>query len=286
MQVEEDALAEQRLDLGARRCAEGFDGAAALADDDPFLAFAFDVEHGPNIYRLRALPELIDLTGHAVGELFMQLLERRLPNELRREEAHRLGGQLVGIIMKGTFRQLPGNRGEEGVDTFTGNGRNEDFRRSDGRTAGRPNDIGFRVYRDDWSTRQTLEAGYGGERRRRVLGEWMQVGDHFGVLDGAQRRSPHHFVQLVFGLEQTGGVGEDVLRVVFGEQANHGEPGRLWLGGHDRKVFAYKRVQQRRFADIGPAGQDNGTATGHGSKCRTAWRLARVGGLPPSCNSL
>src|SRR5213592_1436656 len=103
MQVEEDALAEQRLDLGARRCAEGFDGAAALADDDPFLAFAFDVEHGPNIYRLRALPELIDLAGDAVGQLFVQLLEGGFANELRRKKAHRLRGQLVGIIMKGTF---------------------------------------------------------------------------------------------------------------------------------------------------------------------------------------
>jgi len=152
--------------LSARRCAERFDGTAALADDDPFLAFAFDVEHGPNIYRLRALPKLIDLTGDAVRELFMQLLERRFPNELRREEAHRLGGQLVGIIMKGTFRQLPANRGEEGVDTFTGDGRNEDFR---GRTVGRPDGRThrIRVYRDDRSTRQTLEAGYGGERTRR-----------------------------------------------------------------------------------------------------------------------
>src|SRR5438874_13806204 len=101
MQVEEHALAEQRLDLGARRGSEGLDGSAALADDDPFLAVAFDVEHGPNIYRLGALPELIDLAGDAVGQLFMQLLERRFPNELRREGAQRLGGQLVGLIVKG-----------------------------------------------------------------------------------------------------------------------------------------------------------------------------------------
>src|SRR3989441_10664079 len=103
MQVEEHALAEQRLDLGARRGAEGFDGWAALADDDPFLAFAFDVEHRPNIYRLGALPELIDLTRGAVGQLFMQLLEGGFANELRRKEAHRLAGPLTRIIMKGAF---------------------------------------------------------------------------------------------------------------------------------------------------------------------------------------
>src|SRR3989442_2785982 len=109
MQVEEHAVAEQRLDLGARRGAEGFDGSAALADDDPFLAFAFDVEHRPNIYRLGALPELIDLTRDTVGQLFMQLLEGGFANELRRKEAHRLGCQLVRIIMKWAFGQ-PGTQ--------------------------------------------------------------------------------------------------------------------------------------------------------------------------------
>jgi hypothetical protein len=92
----------------------------------------------------------------------------------------------------------------------------------------------------------------------------MQVGDHLGVLDGAQRRGPHDFMELVFGLEQSGRVGKDVLRVVLGEQAHHGEPSRLWLGGHNREVFPYKRVEQRRFADVRPAGEDDGTATGHG----------------------
>src|ERR1041384_3133922 len=105
MQVEEYALREQRFDLGACRGAEGFDGSAALADDDPFLAVAFHVEHGPNIYRLGAFPELIDLTGHAVRQLFVQLFERSLPNELRRQEAHRLPGQPGRIIMKGTLGQ-------------------------------------------------------------------------------------------------------------------------------------------------------------------------------------
>ena len=105
MQVEKDTLVEERLDLRARRGTEGFDGAAALADDDSLLAVALDVQHRPNIYRLRALSELIDFAGHAIGELFMEQLERRFTNEFRREEAHRLRGQLVGIVMKGAFRK-------------------------------------------------------------------------------------------------------------------------------------------------------------------------------------
>src|SRR5256885_15642752 len=103
MQVQIDAPAEQGLDFGARRGAEGLDGTSALADDDPFLAFTLDVEHGPNIYRLGGLPELIDLRGDAVGQLFVKLFEGGLANELRRKEPQRLRGQLVGIIMEGAF---------------------------------------------------------------------------------------------------------------------------------------------------------------------------------------
>src|SRR5689334_21710256 len=164
MQVEEHALAsQQRLDLGARRGAEGFDGAAALADDDPFLTFAFNVQHGPNIYRLGTLPELVDFGRYTVGQLLMQLLEGRLTNELRREKAHRLSRQLIGIIMKGTFRQCRGNRGEEGVDPFTGNGRNEDLRWLDGRTGGRSDNIRLRVHGDDGRPRGTRQPGDGRE---------------------------------------------------------------------------------------------------------------------------
>jgi len=49
----------------------------------------------------------------------------------------------------------------------------------------------------------------------------------------------------------------------------------LWFGGHNREVFPYKRVEQRRFADVRPASQDDGTATGHGSKCRIQKLLTR-----------
>jgi len=194
VQVEEHALSEQRFDLGACRGAQGFDGSAALADDDPFLAFAFHVEHGPNIYRLGAFPELIDLTGHAVRQLLVQLFERRFPNELRRKEAHRLGGQLVRIIMKGAFRQLPGNRGEEGVDPFTGHGGNEDFGRPGGRTAGRPDNIGFRVHGNDRGARRVLQPGYCSERRRGILGERVQVRDHLCIIDRAEGGGSHDFM--------------------------------------------------------------------------------------------
>jgi len=49
----------------------------------------------------------------------------------------------------------------------------------------------------------------------------MQVGDDLGVVDGAQRRGAHYFVQLVFGLEQAGRVGENELAVGAREQADY-----------------------------------------------------------------
>jgi hypothetical protein len=70
----------------------------------------------------------------------------------------------------------------------------------------------------------------------------VQVGDDLGVGERAQRRGAHRHVELVFGLEQSGGVGEDVLRVVLREQADDGKAGGLWLGGHDGEVLANEGI--------------------------------------------
>src|SRR6266540_2532695 len=133
MQVEKHALVEQRFDLATRRGAEGLDGAAALADDDALLAVALDVQHGPNIYPLGALPELIDLTRHAVRQLFMQLLEGRFADEFRGKEPQRLGGKLSAVVMKRALGQATGDLGQECVDALPRGGGRENFRRPDGR---------------------------------------------------------------------------------------------------------------------------------------------------------
>src|SRR5206468_11147408 len=86
VQVEEDPLAEESFDLGAGGRAERFDGAPPFPDHDALLAVPLDVHDRPNIYWLGALPKLVDLAGDAVRQLLVQLLERRLPNELRRKE--------------------------------------------------------------------------------------------------------------------------------------------------------------------------------------------------------
>src|SRR5437773_6896298 len=78
VQLEVDAAAEQRGDLGAGRLAERFDRAPPFPNHDALLAVALDVDHRPNIYQLRALPELVDLDRDRVGQLLMQQLERGL----------------------------------------------------------------------------------------------------------------------------------------------------------------------------------------------------------------
>src|SRR5437867_5044944 len=104
----------------------------------------------------------------------------------------------------------------------------------------------------------------------------MQVGNHLSVVDRPQRRRTHGLMQLVLGLEQTGRIGEDVLRVVFGEQANDGQARGLRLGRDDREMLPDERVEQRRFADVRPTREHDGATPRHDAKCRPARRLARV----------
>src|SRR5213075_3000976 len=110
MQIQKHALPQQRLDLGARRCAERLDGATALANDDAFLTVALDVQYGPNIYRLGTLPKLIDFTRHTIGQLFMKLFERRFTDEFRQRTASaawRAHRDRNGTGLPGAFRATP-----------------------------------------------------------------------------------------------------------------------------------------------------------------------------------
>src|SRR2546430_2891945 len=88
VQLEVNRAVEQRCDLGAGRLAQRLDRAPPFPNDDALLTVPLDVHHRPNIYRLRALPELVDCDRDRVGQLLVQQLERRLAHELRREEAH------------------------------------------------------------------------------------------------------------------------------------------------------------------------------------------------------
>ena len=119
VQIQIHATAKQPFDLGARGSAERLDGATALADDDPFLALALDIEHGPNIYRLGSLSKLVDLAGNAIRQFFVQQLKRGLPNEFGRKESHRLRRKITRIVVEGPFGEQLSNRGNERLDALS-----------------------------------------------------------------------------------------------------------------------------------------------------------------------
>src|SRR5213082_365427 len=127
-------------------------------------------------------------------------------------------------------------------------------------------EIGFRVHGHDRGSGRTIEFRHLCQRGGRILRERVQVGDNLGVVDGAQGGGAHGDVQLVFGLEQSGRVREDVLGVVAREQADHGEAGGLGLGGDDGEVLANQSVQEGGFPNIRSPCQHDCSAPGHKEK--------------------
>src|SRR3989449_7397690 len=94
----------------------------------------------------------------------------------------------------------------------------------------------------------------------------MEVGDHVGVGERAQRVGAHRLMEPVLGREQPGGVGDDELRVVAREDPHDRHAGGLRLGRDDGEMLADEGIEQGGLADVGPAGEDDGAALGHRRK--------------------
>src|SRR6266566_1724122 len=78
-------------------------------------------------------------------------------------------------------------------------------------------------------------------------------------------------------------VGDD-LGVVDGAQAGDAQARGLRLGGNDGQVLADQGVEERGLPDVGSAGEDDGSAAGHGRKATTLDRNVKQRRLadPPS----
>src|SRR6266550_7440912 len=72
VEVEVHLLADERLDLGARRLPQRLDGAPAFADDDALLAVALYEQGGANIHRARGLAEFFDRARDAVRKFLVR----------------------------------------------------------------------------------------------------------------------------------------------------------------------------------------------------------------------
>src|SRR5690349_876813 len=99
-EVEVDLLLDQRLDLHAGRPPDLLDPRALGADQDVLLCLALYVENGTNIDRGARLAKLLDFACEAVGDLLVELLERRFPHELRGEEAKRLRADIICVVQE------------------------------------------------------------------------------------------------------------------------------------------------------------------------------------------
>ena len=99
-------------------------------------------------------------------------------------------------------------------------------------------------------------AGDGGVQRHHALGGVQHQQHHVGHADVAAR---HHHAQLlrhIAGLAlaaDAGGIDEDVLRAVVRDGLVHGIARGAGDGRNDGPLLAGERVEQGRFADVGPA---------------------------------
>src|SRR6185437_309503 len=94
-EIQVDTVADQRFDLLASSASDLADALSACAYKDALLAFALDVEDGSNVHGRPRLAVFLDLASHAVGHFVIELLQRRLPNELGSKESHRLRADLI-----------------------------------------------------------------------------------------------------------------------------------------------------------------------------------------------
>src|SRR3954452_22409519 len=100
VQVEENARAEDRLQLDARLGADPFDHLAALADDDRLLRLALDDDGRVDLDEvlLFVLFPTVDRDGRRVRQFLGGMRQQLLAHDLGREEALRLRGEVLGRI--------------------------------------------------------------------------------------------------------------------------------------------------------------------------------------------
>ena len=103
----------------------------------------------------------------------------------------------------------------------------------------------------------------GRARRRRPRRAWLggvdQQADDVGVVHGVQGVAHHLAVEPVERPVDAGGVVEDHLPALAGEDADDPVAGGLRLVGDDRQLLLQQAVHQGRLAGVGPADQRDGS---------------------------
>src|ERR1700730_17700983 len=95
-EFEEDMRAEDRLEFLARERADFLHGFPALADENHFLTFAFDIESRADPDQFGPLIEIVYQHGNSVGNFFASLEYGLLTDHLSGEKPLGLVADLVG----------------------------------------------------------------------------------------------------------------------------------------------------------------------------------------------
>ena len=116
-EVEEDARAEQRLDVLARQSADLLEHCALGTDDDALLRVALDVDRRADVdITIRPRRHLIRLDGHRMRHLVARELQDLLADELGDDEALRLVRDHVLRIVLRALRQVLLDLRQQGVE--------------------------------------------------------------------------------------------------------------------------------------------------------------------------
>ena len=125
VEAQVDALFQDGFQLLAGGGADRLDHAAALAQHDPLLAVALDIDHLRDAHAavLERFPGL-GLHGHAVGQLLAQPQEQLFARDLRRHQPHRHVGELV-LGIEPRPRRHPRGQGRAQIRDAVAGGRRD-----------------------------------------------------------------------------------------------------------------------------------------------------------------
>ncbi len=127
MQFEKHFVLHLRFDLFARVGANALEHLAAFADDNAFVILALDVDDGSDVCRfVRRFVKLIDLHKNSVRHFFAQKFQRRFTNQFGGELAQVKIGDLIVVVVFGTFGQTGNDHRQKFVvDVVAAHGRDQ-----------------------------------------------------------------------------------------------------------------------------------------------------------------
>src|SRR5690348_254323 len=252
-EIEVDGRIDQRLDFLARRATDLLNPRALLSDHYALLALALDVEHRSNVHRAAIFAKLLDRARNAVRHFLLELLEGRLADELRCEESHGLFSDIVFWIEERALGQRRSDAIDECVDALAGERGDEKRAVVCGleRVAARVIErVDLVEHREHGCARRSGQRGGLNQRDKGALACVDEVGDEVGVVERAECGLAHGALEAVLRIQESGGVEEDDLEIVAGEDAEDAVAGGLGFGADDAEFLADEAVEQGGFAGV------------------------------------